>query len=153
MMCWKLGKWFGIMSKYMKYAIVKTGGKQYKVAEGNVVEFENLKETAGKQLVLDAVLLFVNEDSVQVGRPTLSNVTILAKVLEQIRGEKIRVAKFKAKARYRKVYGHRQNLTRVQIETITDKNIEEKPVKKATVQEDKEPVKKTVAKAKTAVKK
>lgn len=102
----------------MKYAVFASGGKQYKVEEGSVVELEKLKVEAGKDVVFDQVLLQVEDGIVNVGQPNVFGMTITAKVLDHIQGKKIRVAKFKAKARYRKVYGHRQELTRVQIETI-----------------------------------
>jgi len=117
----------------MKYAVFASGGKQYKVSEGDVVELEKLKVEANGALNLDSVLLFVEDGAVKVGQPTLSEVVIKAKVLGQIKAPKIRVAKFKAKARYRKVYGHRQELTKVQIEKIEvkAKKAEEKPAKEA----------------------
>lgn len=115
----------------MKYAVFASGGKQYRVSVGDVVELEKLKVEANEVLTLDSVLLLVEDGVVKVGQPTLSEVVISAKVLGQIKAPKIRVAKFKAKARYRKVYGHRQDLTKVQIEKIEvkGKKTEEKVVK------------------------
>jgi large subunit ribosomal protein L21 len=102
----------------MKYAVIQTGGKQYRVSEGDVVELELLK-TAKDQIVdFDKILLFVNEGSIKIGKPMLSDVSVKGLVLEHFKGDKIRVAKFKAKARYRKVMGHRQRMTRVRIEGI-----------------------------------
>jgi large subunit ribosomal protein L21 len=115
----------------MKYAVFASGGKQYKVKEGDNVELEKLKAEAGGDVVFDDVLLLVSDDGVKVGQPNVAGVTIAAKVLEHTQGKKIRVAKFKAKARYRRVYGHRQEITKVQIEKIgvaTEKK--EKTVKK-----------------------
>lgn len=114
----------------MKYAVFSSGGKQYKVEEGSIVELEKLKVEAGKDVIFDTVLLQVEDGIVNVGQPTVFGASITAKVLDHIQGKKIRVAKFKAKARYRKVYGHRQELTRVQIEKIgksKDKKVETKP--------------------------
>lgn len=102
----------------MKYAVFASGGKQYKVSEGDVVALEKLQAAEGEQVIFDTVLLLVEDSIVTVGQPTVFGVSLTAKVLEQTKGKKIRVAKFKAKARYRKVYGHRQSLTKVQIETI-----------------------------------
>ena len=102
----------------MKYAVFASGGKQYKVSEGSVVELEKLPVEAGKDVVFDNVLLLAEDGIVSVGQPTVFGVSITAKVLDQIKARKVRVAKFKAKARYRKVYGHRQQLTKVQIQTI-----------------------------------
>lgn len=113
----------------MKYAVFTSGGKQYKVSEGSVVELEKLQVEAGKNVVFDQVLLQVEDGIVNVGTPNVFGVSVTAKVLDHIQGKKIRVAKFKAKARYRKVYGHRQDLTRVQIETIGKAAKAEKEVK------------------------
>lgn len=102
----------------MNYAVLQSGGKQYKVSEGSVIEVEKLAAEAGDTIKLDKVLLVANDGDYKVGQPLVSSVTITAKVLEQKQGPKIRVAKFKAKARYRKVQGHRQQLTKLEIVTI-----------------------------------
>jgi large subunit ribosomal protein L21 len=102
----------------MKYAVVKTGGKQYKVSEGSVIEVDKLPVEAGKAHVFAEVLMVADGADVQVGKPTLEGVSVTAKVLEQKQGDKIRVAKFKAKARYRKVTGFRAQLTKLEIEKI-----------------------------------
>src|SRR5258708_7825597 len=105
----------------MKYAVVTSGGKQYKVTEGQVFELDKLKAEPGSTYTLDKVLLTVDGESVQVGAPYLPNVAVMAKVLEQVKGDKVRVAKFKAKARYRKVQGFRAQLTRVEITSLSGK--------------------------------
>lgn len=114
----------------MEYAVFASGGKQYKVSVGDVVELEKLEGNDGDSIIFDQVLLHVVDDSIVVGQPVVTGATVVAKILGQIKGEKIRVAKFKAKARYRKVYGHRQHLTRVQVEKISvkGKEIKAKPV-------------------------
>ena len=99
----------------MKYAIIQTGGKQYKVSEGTIVEVEKLDSTPESKLNFDKILLYASDGEFQIGQPNVSGAMVTAKVLEQKRGPKIRVAKFKAKARYRRVTGHRQSLTRIQI--------------------------------------
>lgn len=106
----------------MKYAIVANGGKQYKVAEGTVLELDRVKAEPGADYTLDKVLLAVDGDSVSLGNPYLPNFTVTAKVLEQTKGDKIRVAKFKAKAKYRKVTGFRAQLTKVEITGLKGKN-------------------------------
>jgi large subunit ribosomal protein L21 len=106
----------------MKYAVLASGGKQYKVSEGTVVELEKLKVAEGDQVTFDNVLLFVEDGIVTVGQPNVPGVAVTAKVLGQVKARKIRVAKFKAKAKYRKVHGHRQHLTKVQIESIGKKS-------------------------------
>ncbi len=105
----------------MKFAILESGGKQYKVTEGNTLEVERIDTKTGEELKLNKVL-FLSDDGVnQIGKPHLENVWVTARVLEQKKGPKIRVAKFKAKVRYRKVHGHRQNLTKIQITKISTK--------------------------------
>ena len=102
----------------MNYAVLQTGGKQYKVTNGSIIEVEKLAVTAGDTVKLDKVLLVANDGDYQVGTPLVANATITAKVIGQMQGPKIRVAKFKAKARYRKVTGHRQQLTKLEIVSI-----------------------------------
>ena len=102
----------------MKYAVVQTGGKQYKVSEGSVIEVDKLPVEAGKEHVFSQVLLVADGENVQVGTPVLEGASVTAKVIEQKQGDKIRVAKFKAKARYRRVMGFRAQLTKLEIEKI-----------------------------------
>ncbi|HVA96967.1 MAG TPA: 50S ribosomal protein L21 [Candidatus Acidoferrales bacterium] len=105
----------------MKYAVITSGGKQYKVTEGQVLELDKIKAEPGSNYALDKVLLAVDGETVQVGTPYLENVAVTAKVLEQVKGDKVRVAKFKAKARYRKVQGFRAQLTKVEITSLSGK--------------------------------
>jgi large subunit ribosomal protein L21 len=100
------------------YAIVKTGGKQYKVAEGDVIEVEKLAGTPGDALTLAAVLL-VDGDNLVTEAAKLANVTVDAEVLEHTKGPKIRIHKFKNKTGYHKRQGHRQPLTRVKVTGIS----------------------------------
>lgn len=101
----------------MEYAVIRTGGKQYKVHSGDVLEVDKLTDDK-KSLVFEEVLLAVNGDNVKVGKPTVKGAKVLAKLLEQVKGEKIRVMKFKAKSRYRKTTGFRARLSVIQIEKI-----------------------------------
>ncbi len=108
----------------MKYAILKTGGKQYKVSEGSVLEVDKLNVEVGANHIFNDVLLYTDAGdatNVEIGRPRLESVSVVAKVLEQKQGDKIRVAKFKAKARYRRVMGFRAQLTKLQVESIVIK--------------------------------
>jgi large subunit ribosomal protein L21 len=100
------------------YAIVKTGGKQYKVAEGDVLEVEKLAAAAGDEVALPAVLL-VDGDTVTHDAEALAEVAITAEVLAQVKGPKIRIHKFKNKTRYHKRMGHRQQLTKLQVTEIS----------------------------------
>jgi len=113
----------------MKYAVIKTGGKQYKVSEGQVIEVE-LLATDGKSHVFDDVLLFVDGDKVELGMPTVSGVKVFADVVEQVKGDKIEVFKYKSKSRYRKHTGHRQKYTRLKVVSIGSKLAQAEPVVK-----------------------
>ncbi|MBI4080683.1 MAG: 50S ribosomal protein L21 [Candidatus Levybacteria bacterium] len=102
----------------MKYAIIRTGGKQYKVNEGDIITVERLSVKPNESVTFSEVLLYTADGTVKVGNPLVANMTVSGKVLDNVRGEKIRVSKYKAKVRYRRVHGHRQALSTVQIETI-----------------------------------
>ena len=100
------------------YAIVKTGGKQYKVAEGDVIEVEKLAGGPGDAVTLPALLL-VDGDDLVTDAAVLANVAVTGEVVAQTKGPKIRIHKFKNKTGYHKRQGHRQPLTRVQVTGIT----------------------------------
>jgi large subunit ribosomal protein L21 len=102
----------------MKYAVLETGGKQYMVEEGDVIEVEKIAQEAGKQYIFDKILLVSSDEGVTLGYPYIEGINIVSEILEQKKGEKVRVAKFKAKSRYRRVNGHRQLLTSVKISSI-----------------------------------
>jgi large subunit ribosomal protein L21 len=99
----------------MEYAIVKTGGKQYKVSKELVINVERLAYKPGENFSLEEVLLYVADGNVKLGKPKLDKIKVKATVLEHFKGEKLRIAKFKAKAKYRRATGHRQYLTRIKI--------------------------------------
>lgn len=116
----------------MKYAVIKTGGKQYKVSEGQILEIESQGKKPKDKLQFEEVLLLVDNGVRKLGKPFIPGVKVEAEVLEETRGPKIRVAKYKSKVRYRKVIGFRQSLTRIKIENVGEVNhekIEEKPEK------------------------
>jgi large subunit ribosomal protein L21 len=102
------------------YAIVKTGGKQYKVAVGDIVEVEKLDGEPGAELTFPA-LLVVDGDEVTTDAAKLAKVSVTGKVVEQTKGPKIRIHKFKNKTGYHKRQGHRQKLTRVEVTGIKTK--------------------------------
>ena len=118
----------------MKYAIVKTGGKQYKVSEGDIIDVERLKVEKNEKVIFDNVLLLVSDSSVKIGKPFLAGEKVEGKLVDNFKGEKIRVAKFKAKARYRRVTGFRASISRVQIEKVGGVKVKstEKPAAKKT---------------------
>lgn len=100
------------------YAILETGGKQYKVQEGDVLFIEKLTAEEGETINFDKVLLVGKEEGVVVGAPTVAGATVSAKVLAHGKAKKIIVFKYKAKKNARKKQGHRQPYTKVQIEKI-----------------------------------
>ena len=102
----------------MDYAVIKTGGKQYRVSTGDILEIDKLPQLKESVVTFEDVLLWVAGDQVKIGKPVLSDVKVKAKILEQKKGEKIRVSKFKAKSRYRRAIGFRPLLTKVVIEDI-----------------------------------
>jgi large subunit ribosomal protein L21 len=103
----------------MKYAIIQSGGKQYKVVEGGFVEVDKIDLEEGKDFVFEDVLLVSNDGVAKIGQPQVKGASVSGKIDSQFKGDKIRVAKFKAKARYRRVQGFRPQLTRIKIEKIT----------------------------------
>ncbi len=100
------------------YAIVETGGKQYRVSVGDRLAVERLTAEAGSEVTLDRVLLVGGTGATRVGAPTVAGATVTATVEDHYRGEKIVVFKYKAKKRYRRRLGHRQSLTRLAITGI-----------------------------------
>jgi len=102
----------------VKYAIIETGGKQYKVAEGDMVEVEKIDADAGDLVELDRVLMISDEDGVRTGRPVLEGARAIARVVKHGKGKKILVFKYKPKKNYRRRYGHRQPFTKLLIEEI-----------------------------------
>ncbi len=101
------------------YAIVRTGGHQYKVAVGDQLDVEKLPVEAGEQVELNEVLMVSSDDQVTVGDPLIAGARVTATVVDQHRGDKIIVFKYKPKKRYRRKMGHRQDLTRLSINAIT----------------------------------
>lgn len=99
------------------YAIIATGGKQYKVSEGDIVKVEKLDVQAGETYTFDKVLL-VSGDDVKVGTPTVAGATVEADVIDTVKGKKIIVYKYKRKTGYHKKNGHRQQYTAVKITKI-----------------------------------
>src|SRR4030067_1837071 len=102
----------------MKYAVIKTGSKQYKVEEGQTVDVEKIPFKEGEKFNFKEVLLVVDESKSFIGQPFVGNCQLTAKVMSHKPGKKIRVAIYKAKSRYRKVKGHRQSLSQIIVESI-----------------------------------
>jgi len=100
------------------YAIIQTGGKQYKVTEGSVLKVEKLNAEPGDRLTLDQVLMISDDNSVKVGNPLVPNAQVTAVVIEQGREKKVVVYKYKRRKNYRRKQGHRQPYTKIKVEKI-----------------------------------
>ena len=100
------------------YAVVKQGGKQYRVAEGDVLRIEKTEANPGDEIILEQVLLVQDQDQVRVGNPFLENVRVRAEVLAQKKAKKVIVFKFKRRKGYKKKQGHRQQYTGLRIKAI-----------------------------------
>ena len=100
------------------YAVIETGGKQYRVAEGDVIDVELLPEQEAAEVAFDRVLLVSSDDAVRVGTPTVSGARVNGEVLAPVRGPKIKVFKKKRRKGYKRTQGHRQDLHRVRIGEI-----------------------------------
>ncbi len=112
------------------YAIIESGGKQYKVAPGQTIDVERLEVAEGAAVELDKVLLIADGDKLTVGNPTIDGARVLATAKGEAKDKKIVVFKYKPKVRYRKKTGHRQIHTRLTIENISQPGTEaEKPKK------------------------
>ncbi len=103
----------------MKYAIVESGGKQYRAVEGGTIEVDRLAIEVGQPVAMKSVLLVVDDGSVSVGTPVVSGAVVNATVVDHVKGPKLVVFKYRPKKRIRVKTGHRQQYTRLQVETIT----------------------------------
>jgi len=100
------------------YAVVETGGKQYKVSAGETIEVEKLPLEVGQKVELDRVLLVSDRNKVRVGNPTVEGAKVMATVAGQGKGKKIIVFKYRPRNRYRRRSGHRQTYTRLRVDKI-----------------------------------
>jgi large subunit ribosomal protein L21 len=100
------------------YAIIQTGGKQYRVSPGDVLRVERLPGERGDEVILDQVLLVADGDAVQVGQPLVPNATVRTQIVRQGKGKKILIFKKKRRKNYRRKQGHRQLFTALQIAEI-----------------------------------
>jgi len=108
----------GYIKSMAKFAVIETGGKQYKVAEGQKIRVEKLNAAEGGNFVFDKVLLMVDGEKVEIGAPYISGAKVEAKVVKQGRDKKKIVFRYHSKTRYRKKKGHRQHFTEVEILSI-----------------------------------
>jgi large subunit ribosomal protein L21 len=103
------------------FAVIRTGGKQYLVTEGQYLEVEKLEVEEGKAFDITDVLLVVDGDKATIGQPVVTGAKVTAKVLEQTKADKLIIFKYKAKKNYRVKTGHRQKLTKIEITKISTK--------------------------------
>jgi large subunit ribosomal protein L21 len=103
----------------MAYAVIQTGGKQYRVAEGDVIEVEKLDVEAGADATFEQVLLVSDGESVAIGSPLVSGAAVTAEVVEQTKAPKVIAFKYKRRKGYHRTVGHRRQLTRLKIKTIS----------------------------------
>jgi large subunit ribosomal protein L21 len=105
--------------EFSMYAIIKTGGKQYRVESGLKLKIEQVPADVGSELVIDQVLMIADGDNISMGKPLVNGASVKATVLEQGRHEKIRIFKMRRRKHYQKHQGHRQNYTQIQITGIS----------------------------------
>lgn len=97
------------------YAVIQTGGKQYRVSAGEKLRIERIAGDVGQEIVLDQVLLVADGEALKLGAPLVAGARVKARVLKHGRGEKVRIFKLKRRKHYRKSQGHRQNYTEIEI--------------------------------------
>lgn len=103
----------------MSYAVIKTGGKQHRVSQGDMITVEKIAGTKGDTIVFDQVLMVSAGEDVRIGTPTLEGAKVVGEIAAQVKGPKITVFKMKRRKGYHKKTGHRQQLTRVKVREIT----------------------------------
>jgi large subunit ribosomal protein L21 len=100
------------------YAVIRTGGKQYRVSPGDTIDVEKLPYEVGERVELDDILLVANGPKAKIGRPTVKGAKVKATVTRQARGRKVIIYKYRPSKRYRRKKGHRQHFTRLRIDEI-----------------------------------
>jgi large subunit ribosomal protein L21 len=100
------------------YAVIKTGGKQYRVAPGEKIKIEHIPADVGAQIVLDQVLMVSDGDAVQLGNPLVSGAKVSATVIAHGRGAKVKIFKLRRRKHYQRTQGHRQNYTEIRVDSI-----------------------------------
>jgi large subunit ribosomal protein L21 len=100
------------------YAVIKTGGKQYRVAPGEKIKIEQIPADVGSQITIDQVLMVGEGESVKVGNPLVAGATVTATVVSHGRGEKVRIFKLRRRKHYQRTQGHRQNYTEIRVDAI-----------------------------------
>jgi large subunit ribosomal protein L21 len=101
------------------YAVIKTGGKQYRVVAGEKLKVEQITADVGSEIVLDQVFMVAEGDNIKVGAPLVNGAKVTATIISHGRGEKVRIFKMRRRKHYQKRMGHRQNYTEIQISGIS----------------------------------
>ncbi|MGK0270492.1 MAG: large subunit ribosomal protein L21 [Cocleimonas sp.] len=141
------------------YAVIKTGGKQYRVEPGNVLKVESIEAGIGESVTFEEVLMIADGDDITIGTPTIASAKVVAEVIAHGRAKKVEIIKFKRRKHHQKRTGHRQNFTQIQIQNINGKGTVSKKAKAADTDEDakaapkKEAAPKAVAEKKPVAKK
>ena len=134
------------------YAVIKTGGKQYKVAAGDYLKVEKLDGDVGSKVVIDKVLMLADGDDVTIGSPLVAGAKVNATVLSHGKGDKVMIFKFNRRKHYRKTQGHRQSFTEIKIEDINGKGAAKPAAAKKETAAAKPAAKKPAAKKTAAAK-
>ena len=100
------------------YAVIKTGGKQYKVEEGTILQIEKLEQNEGDTIEFNDVLMYSDGENVTLGNPLVENAVVKAEIIKQAKDKKVLVFKYKRRKGYRKMRGHRQHFTEIKINSI-----------------------------------
>lgn len=100
------------------FAVVKASGKQYKVIPGLILDIDKIEGDSGSSITFSEVLLFGDKNATTIGTPNIKGAEVTATIIEQIKGDKLRIGKFKAKSKYRRVTGFRSQLTKIEISRI-----------------------------------
>ena len=107
------------MWRLLMNAVVKTGGKEYRISKGDLIRVEKMEGKVGDQVTMQDILMISDEDKVQVGNPFLTNAVITGEIVQQVRGKKVLIYKMKRRKNYRRTKGHRQNYTYVRVNDIS----------------------------------
>ncbi len=101
------------------YAVVKTGGKEYRISQGDLIRVEKMEGKVGDQVTMKDILMVSHEGQVQVGNPLLANAVITGEIVQQVKGKKVLIYKMKRRKNYRRTKGHRQTYTYIRVNEIS----------------------------------
>ena len=107
------------MWRLLMNAVVKTGGKEYRISKGDLIRVEKMEGKVGDQVTMKDILMISDEDKVQVGNPFLTNAVITGEIVQQVRGKKVLIYKMKRRKNYRRTKGHRQTYTYIRVNDIS----------------------------------